>query len=282
MFGYQPLTTAGTNHWIAKNVPAVKDEPFMNSITNYITKFEFDILDINIPGYFRAYTSSWDAVCKFLYDHEYYGQALQGALYLNDEAKEIEQKFSTPEEKIKAAFEKVKSVKWDENESLFTSSNSMSYVYKKQIGNSSDINFILIQLLRKLDFEADPVIMSTRENGILSPIYPSLNKLNHTIARVKLDGEYILLDATEKYYPYNLLPEKCLNWQGRIMFPSLKSQWVSLEPSGKHKSTTSYEVTLDENMVFTGKIKTNMPSMPDMNSVPIFIRITARKNMRRI
>nr|NQU94325.1 hypothetical protein [Bacteroidota bacterium] len=79
------------------------------------------------------------------------------------------------------------------------------------------VNLILYQLLKKLDFEAFPVVISTRENGMLSPVYPSLNKLNHVIVYVKNNGNDYLLDATEDYMPYSLLPKKCLNWSGHII-----------------------------------------------------------------
>ncbi len=92
MFGYEPLYINTENRYVGKDMPAFKAEPYMNSIENYITKFEFDILDINIPGYYKTYTTSWEAIRVFLNDHEYFGKALTGAMYLNSVAKEIETK----------------------------------------------------------------------------------------------------------------------------------------------------------------------------------------------
>ncbi len=253
MFGYFPLSISTSNRWVAQNVPAFKKEPYMNSINNYITKFEFDILDVSIPGYYKTYTTSWEAVVKLLNESDYYGMALQGGGYINDIVKEIEEKYETPEEKLKAAFEAVKKVKWNEDEQLYASSTSMGYVYKKQIGNSTDINFILLQLLKKLDFEVNPVILSTRDNGVLSPIHPSLNKLNYTIAQVKLNNKFILLDATDQYMPYYLLPKRCINWQGRVIMDE-NSAWIELSTPYKDKEYTVYELSLSEDMTFSGKI----------------------------
>lgn len=254
-FGYIPFHITSSNRWVTKDVPAFKKEPYMNSINNYISKFEFDILDVSIPGrYYQTYTTSWEAVIRLLNESDYYGLALKGSLFLGDVANEIKEKYMTPEEKLKAAFESVKKIKWNEAERLFASSTSMGYVYKKQIGNSTDINFILIQLLKKLGLEADPVILSTRENGVLSPIYPSLNKLNYTIARVKLNDEYILIDATEQYLPYYLIPERCINWQGRVIQDDSKSNWINLATSYKSKEIVGYEVSLSDDMALSGKI----------------------------
>ncbi len=61
-YGYEALSVNTDWRWVGKDMPAFKEEAYTNSIENYITKFEFDILSVHFPGYFKAYTTSWDAV----------------------------------------------------------------------------------------------------------------------------------------------------------------------------------------------------------------------------
>lgn len=115
----------------------------------------------------------------------------------------------------------------------------------------------MIQLLKKLDFEVYPVALSTRSNGLLSPICPSLTKLNYVIAYVLLGGNKYFLDATEELIPVGMLPERCINIQARLIDEN-KSEWVNLIPDKKEKKFILCEMKLEADNVLTGKIiKTN-------------------------
>ncbi|MBN2519306.1 MAG: hypothetical protein JXB17_02280, partial [Bacteroidales bacterium] len=227
-FGYEPLSVTSDRRWVAKNMPAFKEEPYITTVENYISKFEFDILNISFPGYFKDFTTNWEAVNDLLLDAEYFGDAIIGSLYLYSIAKEIKEKYKTDEEKLIAAYETVKKVKWNEKERLFTSSPTLGYVYKEEIGNSADVNLILLQLLKKLDFEVYPIALSTRENGILNPFFPSYHKLNYVIVYLKANNKEYLLDATEEYMPVGLIPKRCINSQGRLIDEE-KTKWVDLK-----------------------------------------------------
>lgn len=249
-FGYEQLYITENMRWVGKDMPAIKEEPYVNSIYNYIAKFEFDILSVVT----RPFTTSWNAVATYLDQNSRFGDAMSGAMFLNGIAKEIKERYATDEDKLKAAFEHVKMVKWNENENLFISSPNLSYPYRKQIGNSADINIILIQLLDKLGFEVYPVIMSTRSNGILSPVSPSLQKLNYVIAYTKINDKPYLLDATEELLPYHLLPKRCLNWQGRLLKKDYNT-WIELTTPGKEKEIMEYDLNLLEDMTLSGTLR---------------------------
>jgi hypothetical protein len=252
-FGYETLDINTDGRWVAKNMPAFKPEPYMNSSNNYITKFEFDILSVSYHGHYEEYTTSWDAVCKHLLESKLFGFPLKGANYLNRTRNEIKDKYDTNKERLIAAYEKAKKVKWNEEKRLYTSHIALNWVYKKGIGNSSEINLILIQLLKKLNFEAYPVALSTRDKGILSPIFPSLNKLNYVIAFVKTDDNIYLLDATEELMPLGLIPKRCINWRGRIIDRE-KSDWIELTTDKKDKQVIFYDLTMNEDFSLSGKI----------------------------
>lgn len=240
-YGFLPLYINEPNRWVGKDMPALRDEPYTNSITNYLTKFEIELSDITIPGYYRFYTSSWDAVNKYLDENKYFGETMSAGLFLSNDVKAIEAKNLTGTDKMKAACDIIKQkVKWNEDESLYTSTSDLSMSYKKGSGNSADINLILVQLLKKLDFDAFPVALSTRENGIISLAYPTIDKFNYVIAGVKFNNKYYLFDATETYLPSGMLPFRALNGRGRTISTKL-SEWVDLAPefSRKKRSYTA-------------------------------------------
>lgn len=254
-FGFQPLTYAGSNHWTAKNMPAFRSESFLTSSKNYRTRLEFDITDIHIPGYYyKSYSSSWEAIRDRLYESDYFGSVLNGGGYLSQTANEIKAKSSSKEDMIKNACEYVKQLKWNEENRVFTSSTSTKSCFKDNSGNVADINFTLIQLLRQLDFKAYPVVLSTRKNGKIIVYNPSLSKLNYVIAAVFTETDTLLLDATEKYLPYNLLPFRTLNGEGMLLDKKLVMP-VDINANGKKDSSiTMFTMELDNENTLKGKV----------------------------
>lgn len=252
-FGFFPLSVNSANRWVAENVPAFKPEPYMNSSKNYRSRFEFDIAFISFPGYYKTITSTWDAIRDILFSSTYFGITLDSDGYMRSVAKGIKSQCTTQEEMIAMAYDYVKQIKWDKTKRLFTDKTLISSAIKEGKGNSAEINLALVQLLRKLEFDAGPVVMSTRDNGMLSPVRPSINKLNYVIAAVFTATDTILLDATEANCPYTLLPMRDLNLQGMFM-DKKKTGWISLDASKKDKQIIIFNLSIEDNLGVKGTL----------------------------
>jgi len=251
--GFEPLKQNEDGHWIAENMPAFKAEPYTSSSKNYMTRLNLDILEIRYNMYYRQVTNTLESLCQLLAEDPHFGQALRGDMYLNQAAREIRDKARSDKEKLRLAHDYIKGYKWNKYESLYTSDESIRTALNKKSGNSADINLALVQLLKKLDFNVKPVLLSTRDNGFLSPVAPSLFKLNYVIACVDLNGERLLMDATEENAPYDLLPDRSLNFFGWSYDPD-KSEIVELTTDRKEKETVLYNLNLDNDLQFTGTL----------------------------
>ncbi len=257
--GYWSVRNHGNGMHSATNVPAFKRESYTNSYENYISKMEFDILRITAPGYFKAFTTSWESVNERLRASTYFGGTItNGSAYLSDLKKEIEARYSTPKDRCKAAYEAIKTIKWNNESSLFASVNNLSTQFKKQSGNSAELNMMLYQLLQKLDIPSSPLVMSTRGNGLLNPFYPTLEKFDYTLVLARIDGQDMVMDMTDQYMPWGMLPLHCLNGQARLV-DNDEGRWVDLTPNHKERQSVMYrlrftpefdlEATLDMQMV---------------------------------
>jgi hypothetical protein len=262
IFGNEPLAISTPNRWVAINIPSIKEEPYMTSVENYLTKLDLDILDVVEPTHpimyysmvFKSLTDSWESVSKILMDDINFGKTLSGSMYLNNLAGKIEKTSGSPEDKLKMAYDSLKSVvKWNEKIQLFTSSGSLGSVYKLKIGNSADINLLLLQLLSRLKFDVAPVIISTRAHGFLSPAFPSIHKPDYVIVRAKIGNKSYLLDATEPFMPYYLLPIRCLSNSG-ILVDKINSSLVELKTQNKEKDFTTYQLKILDNNTIEGKL----------------------------
>jgi len=250
--GFIPITKVDGYKYIAENVPAFKAEPYITSEENYVSKFEFDVLRIST----KTYTVTWQDVDKYLRDSPSFGKVFQfGSNYLSDLSNEIEAKYQDPIDRAKSAFETIKMVNWNKTQTLYAGETALNSVYKKKVANSAEINMMLYQLLVRLKITACPVVLCTRSSGYLYEYSPSIEKLNYTIVSATIDGKEYLLDATEKYLPFGMLPERCLNVKGRTYDQTVDGRWVSLDPVQKENQLTGYDLVLGDNLVLKGKIQ---------------------------
>jgi hypothetical protein len=255
--GYEALDIRTKNHWAAKHVPAFHEEPYTNSIENYITKFDIELLSVHFPGLYREYATDWDAVARRLEESSYFGGVLNSAFFLSSVSKEIEEKDTTDIGRIKLALKAAKKIKWNEYESLYPTYTSLGLTYKEGIGNSADINMILINLLRRLDIESYPVIMSTRSNGLLPAFTPSRSKLNYVIAYAKTGDQEFLIDATEQNCPLGMLPKRCLNGNGRLVYVKNRTtKHIDLNTTNKDYSKSMYELEVTDDFAIKGTVNT--------------------------
>jgi hypothetical protein len=257
---FDVLTDIG--RWAAKDMPAFKKEAHITTLKNYISKIEFELSSIKFPNSIRQdYTNSWESINKKLLEDSSFGHQISdetlaaGSGFLQDAVEQIKSEYVEPKERMVAAYEYVKEhMKWDEYNSKYVRT-SLRKAYKDKSGNSGDINLLLTLLFSELGLNAEPVIISTRNNGQIHPSHPVLSKFNYVISKVEINGEQFMMDATDPLYQINMLPFKCLNGQGRIVSKT-NSDWIDLYSNKPKKTTSMYELSVDKDGIFTGKTQT--------------------------
>jgi Domain of Unknown Function with PDB structure (DUF3857) len=242
-------------HWACNDVPAFIEEPFMTTSGNFIESIEFELASIEFPREpIQNVTATWEKITEDLLKDKDFGAQLGKSSLVENEVKIINYTTRTPEEKMRMAYDYVKNVvKWNGITSIYVSDN-LRKIINKGSGNSADVNLLLILLLRELGFIADPVVLSTRENGILHPSHPSISKLNYVIVRVKKDTTQYLLDATEPMMSFNNLPLRCMNGQGRLISNS-DPQWVDLLRNEKYNTLQVAQMIISENGEIAGTVE---------------------------
>lgn len=112
----------------------------------------------------------------------------------------------------------------------YLATSTLRKAYDTKTGNAADINLMLVAMLQEASFDANPVLISTRENGLPPKGSPLINKFNYVLAHVVVDGKEYLLDATEPLLPFGVLPVRALNDQGHLIKKN-GNQWVDLRPA---------------------------------------------------
>lgn len=245
-FGLEPIETVGTDHWVARDMPAFNSEPFLSTYKNYITKFQFQLISIGQGMNYYAYSTSWERVIDVLLDNSRFGGILNGSSFLNKIAKGIQEKVSEPEAMIQAAYDSIQSnISWNGSSSILGSQFHQDNFKKDHSGNSADINLMLICLLNKMGIRTFPVALSTRDNGFILQHSPSIDNLNYVIAYVKHNDVEMYIDATAPYGNLGFLPERCLNHQG-LMVTKEAVLWLNLQNgNSSQKQYTTVDISED-------------------------------------
>lgn len=240
--------------WIAKEVPAMKEEPYMTTINDYVSKIEFELASTKFPGQMvKSYTNTWNALNKTLLESEYFGAQLSKTGFVKNELAAISAKFTEPAQKMIAIYEYVrKTIKWNGSQQKYIETTTKK-AYENRTGNSADINLLLTAMLKEAGLQADPVILSTREHGRVMESYALLSKFNYVIAHVNLDGKSVLLDATDPVIGYNMLPTRCLNGAG-WMVSERNPGWIPLQTPEKRVDVFAAKLNLDEEGELKGTI----------------------------
>jgi hypothetical protein len=247
-----------------KNIPALKnDEPFVSSIKNYRAGMKFEIAErnfISIGGDFKSFSNSWASVSKQIYKASSFGGELNKSSYYKEDLQKILETNKSEAEKLVAIFQFVKGkVKWNEYYGIY-SDKGVKKAYKERSGNVADINLMLTSMLRAAGLNADPVLVSTRTNGV--PIFPTLNGFNYVISSVELSaGNVVLLDATEPYCAPNILPARDLNWNGRRITKEGNSSWIKLTSSKLALEENNITASISDDMIVNGISRTKFGNL---------------------
>lgn len=243
----------------ASDIPAIKEEPYLTTLENYTTKMKFELASANlIPlgGKQTTYTETWENIATKLLANIDFGGQFKSANYASDDIKKLLNGITDDKEKLIALYSYIQhTIKWNGIEN-WVPSKSLRKVYNDKTGNSADVNLLLLALLKEAGLDADPVVLSTRENGLLSLVHPSTDDLNYVIVRAFISGTPILLDATESNLQAGLIPFRCLNGTGRLIKNGNVEEVSLVNP--KSSKNTLVTLELKEGKFAGNLISTNM------------------------
>lgn len=239
--------------YVTENLPAMKQEAYVNNISNYTTSVTHELSVMNFPNQpLKTLSTDWATVTKTIYDYDDFGLELNKTGYFEDDIKSVLNGLNTPIEKIVAVFNHVKkSVKWNGYYG-YSCNDGVKKAYKDKTGNVAEINLMLTAMLRYAGLTANPVLVSTRSNGIA--LFPNRTAFNYVIAAIEVADGLILLDATEPFSSPNILPLRVLNWEGRLIRKDGSSTEVDLMPKKPSTDAVSLKYTFASTGTISGKL----------------------------
>jgi hypothetical protein len=244
------------HHWIMKDVPAFKEEPLMTSEDDYKSKINFAISHLKYAsGRVEEIMGSWEKLCRDLNDSEDFGKVITGSAFLKDKVDEVTAGITGDKEKATAIYNYLAgTVEWDGTEDKYA--DNVRKVLENKKGTAADINLMLASMLKKAGLDVDMVLLSTRDHGFIRQSFPMEKQFNYVICRAKIGDSFVLIDATDRYLPFGVLPSRCLNGQGLIV-SKVNRGWISLESKTKAKTVVSADLRLSPEGSLKGKVHYN-------------------------
>ncbi len=221
--------------YIMRNLPGIKDEPFMGAAKDYMQRLEFQLSQIDYGNdNIVDLRLKWSDVIKELNEHRDFGLQLQktvpGIAPFTDEAKKI----TDAEKRMLFIFNLVRNnINWNGEAYYIYTDNGINKTWQNKNGNVADINLLLVKLLTDAGISASPMLFSTRQHGLVTPYYPFINQFNSVMAYVTINDKYFVLDATNKNAHYKLIPEQVTNTKG-FLVQGEDGKWKDII-SGKYK-----------------------------------------------
>jgi len=253
---------ANIKTFIGRNLPALKDDDFVWHASDYGDKVTAELAGIFIPGtVYKSYTSTWNDIDNQLEADEEFGGRVKRSSPLKAEITAAGiPAIADKKERIAAVWKLLKSkVRWNGNYAFW--GNAASKVLKEGTGTNADINFLLINMLHDAGIESVPVIMRTRDSGVLPLTHSSMKYLNTFVVGIPMvDSGMAYLDGSAEDGYLNVLPAKLLVSRARVvqktgtLMPEHKPDlWVNLQTNARGRETTTIQAQLSADGLLKGQ-----------------------------
>jgi hypothetical protein len=222
---YNISGTSIQQHWVKKNVPALHEEPYTTTLDNYNTRvaFQLNFFQWSPESERHDHLNTWSTTSKTLLEDEEFGLALNHEnTWMSDDLTRITEGSVTDDEKVYRIYNFIrgnfKTVGKDgyRKESIWVH-HPLKEVYKNREGNVAEINLLLTAMLRKAGIRADPMILSTRDNGIANAGYPLISEYNYVICVAYPGDKLVTLDASQPFNGFGQLPVACYNGWAHVI-----------------------------------------------------------------
>ena len=261
-------TKVTTNHYVyvGRDLMSITKDDYVWNAQDYCAGITAELKQYRLPGMGQMdYARTWEQIDEMILSSDDLGMHLNDHSPLAKELKEAKiAEIADLKQRAEAVFKLVMSkVNW--NGKYDISPAATSETLKNQGGSNADINLLLIQSLNDVGLIAAPVMLRTRDQGLLPYNFPALRKLSTFIVGVVMPGTNIYLDASSKNGYLNVLAEPLLVERARLVQKKGKSAWVNLQKVSKSQKNTIINAQLAVDGTLTGTQTTRYEGLAAMN-----------------
>ncbi|HET7000644.1 MAG TPA: DUF3857 and transglutaminase domain-containing protein, partial [Puia sp.] len=213
------------NRFIMVNIPAIREEGFMSSEKDYVQRLEINIISIFAGVKFIVLRNTWSSLINELQGSEDFGEQLTKHIPLTDTLQQLMDRVDSSYKKMADIFYYVRNhMDWNGNDGIWAQ-NGVLTAWSNKKGNIGDINLILINLLRAAGVRANPILVSSHENGVINQVTPAYEQFDKVMAYIKINQQIYVLDASDKYASPYIVPWDVMFTYGILIEKEGLNEW---------------------------------------------------------
>jgi Holliday junction resolvase len=239
--------------FVMRNLPPLVKEPYMSCLRDYQQRIEFEIAgvtggdgsDVDLYPTARSFHKQLknSAFGKLLNDSSYFMAGLEDSL-----ARYQPNSF----ERMQFVHRLISSrYEWNEVKD-FLGVPFIELAIKKK-GSTGDLNLLLINQLRKAGFKANPMLASTRSNGVVDRNNFKPGAFNYLIARVNLNDTIYYFDASNPDLSTGVIPPDLMNTDALILQEDGPEWEILWNPDIREKNRIVWQAQITPDDKLEGK-----------------------------
>lgn len=236
-----------------KNIPGLREEPYMSARRDFLQHIDFQLAGIQPPGGpYKSYRTDWLKLNQELLESDRFGTQLHKNIPHTDALDRQLSALTDSVARMSAVYDYVRQhMDWDGWEDIYTD-DGIKTAWEKKSGSTTEINLILVDLLKDAGLRAFPILVSTRDHGQVNPQYPLLTQFNEVFAYVRIGNRTYTLNGADKFNPYRLVPHEVQYTQGFVIDRN-DPGWVPLaNKENEYKAVEILTGSMTEDGGFTG------------------------------
>ncbi len=229
--------------YVRRNIKAITKEPYIYNINNFKEQMSFYIDGVENGITNDSY--SWEKANDILLtSDDYYKAITKKDREVSGRADALTSNLTEDLQKAMKIYAFVRDSVRTNGEKGIQAKKAPGEVLADKAGSEAEVNMLLATMLRSAGITCDPLVLSTRDNGRVSELYPDLNRFNYTICAVIINDKTYYLDASGRYNPFGVLSEKCYNGYARVI--AKHGRAAILSPNNA-REIASYKIATDNN-----------------------------------
>lgn len=231
--------------FVGKDIPSFKEEPNVMYPRDYITKLDLSLISYKLNGEITRISPNWDSTCERLRKSEHFGKVYKNKNIIKKTLEKIITDDMSVDVKVKKIFEFVRDeISWNKEFDI-SDNKTFRRILKDKVSNSGGKNLLLIALYKAAGFVCNPVLLSTRYNGMNPYNTPDIGKYNNTIASLTTSKKHYYLDSYDEFSSIDMIDYYDLS--NAVVISERNHQFVNLKNKRPSKKMIFVNAEIDEN-----------------------------------
>jgi hypothetical protein len=240
-----------TERWMARNIPAVQEEPFISSLDDHRGKIKFLLSEFGLPR--QKLENSWEVAVARIREKANPWEMINRNVYAEAKGDSIARALgSTSPTAIQDSIYRFlnERVNFSGAHASNSTETEMDVISGMPVDQAA-INQTLVAMLRGAGIEANPVMVSTRQSGKINMDFPSFYQFNGQLVQSRIDGQAFLMDASFAHSEPGLIPVDMYSSPG-LLIRQDAYEWIDIQPS---KSNFGIQVNIDAQLRSDGSLE---------------------------